>query len=279
MHIVERCCIAFRHSPWLDQMAWLWDRLRPLYERAVALFGRNGLSRTINGTDRILISPRFRGVTETYETEVWNHLMAQVQPGNLVVDIGAFIGFYTIALAKRVGSSGKVIAFEPDPINFATLKTHVELNRVSDRVELIQAAVGDEDGFVPFQTGRASESHISQVPGNDTQMIRCVRLDTIFPNRKLDILKIDVEGYEEEVLKGALNLLQDNRRSPRAIYIEVHPYAWPGIGASSESLIALLISCNYQVVTLDGKRVEHIERYGEILAHRCSENSFLLSPP
>jgi FkbM family methyltransferase len=217
-----------------------------------------------------LISPRFRGITEIYEPEVWNHLMAEVQPGDIVADVGAFIGLYTIALAKRVGSSGKVVAFEPDPVNFAALKAHVELNGVSDWVELIQAAVSAQDGFVSFQTGRASESHISQVSGNGTRMVRCVRLDTIFSDRELDIIKIDVEGNEEEVLKGALNLLQDYRRSPRAIYIEVHPYAWPAIGSSSASLLALLAECNYRGFTLDGRRLEQIERYGEIVAHRCS---------
>jgi FkbM family methyltransferase len=268
MHILERCCIAFRHSPWLARMDWLWDQLRPLYERMLALFGRNGLKRAINGTDCILISPRFRGVTESYEPEVWNCLMAEVQPGDVVADVGAFIGLYTIALARRVGSSGKVVAFEPDPVNFAALKAHVELNNVSDRVELIQAAVGAQDGFVPFQIGRASESHISHVPGNDTQMVRCVRLDTIFSDSKLDIIKIDVEGYEKEVLKGAVNLIQDNRYSPRAIYLEVHPYAWPAIGTSSKSLLDFFSKWSYQVVTLNGKPIGQIHSWGEIVARR-----------
>jgi FkbM family methyltransferase len=270
MHILERCCIALRHRLWLDHMDGLWDRLRPLYERILAQFGRNGLKRTINGTDCLLIAPRFRGVTESYEPEVWNRLMAEVQPGDVVADVGAFIGLYTIALARRVGSSGKVVAFEPDPVNFAALKAHVELNSVSDQVELIPAAVSAQDGCVRFQTGRASESHISHVPGNDTQLVRCVRLDTIFADRALDILKIDVEGYEEAVLKGAVNLLRDNRRNPRALYIEVHPYAWSALGTTSESLLAVLAACYYRVLALDGKRLEHIERYGEIVAHRCA---------
>src|SRR5438128_9459358 len=114
--------------------------------------------------------------------------MACVQPGDTIVDVGAFIGLYTIALAKRVGPSGKVVAFEPDPDNFTALKAHVELNNVSDRVELIQAAVGTQDGATSFETGKASESHISAVPANGTQMVRCVRLDTVFVNRHVDIL-------------------------------------------------------------------------------------------
>lgn len=181
--------------------------MRPHYDRAVTLFGKNGLERIINGTDRILVLPQFRGVVETYEQKIWNLLMAQIHPGDVAVDVGAFVGLYTIALAKRVGPSGRVVSFEPDRENFMALKAHVELNSVSAWVELIQAAVAAQDGTVAFQAGGGSESHMSYVPLNGVQMVRCVCLDAMFADRQLNILKIDVEGYEEEVLHGAINPL------------------------------------------------------------------------
>ena len=111
MHILERWCIALRHNPWLDEADRLWNWMRPRYDRMMALSGRNGLERTINGSDRVLILPRFRGVSETYEREVWRHLMAQVRPGDVAVDVGVFVGLYTIALAKLVGPSGGGVSF------------------------------------------------------------------------------------------------------------------------------------------------------------------------
>ena len=87
--------------------------------------------------------------------------MAQVQPDDVVADIGAYIGLYTVALAKRVGPSGRVIAFEPDSLNFTALKEHLRLNKVADRVDLIQAAVGAHNGNVLFESGRGSESHVN----------------------------------------------------------------------------------------------------------------------
>jgi FkbM family methyltransferase len=249
-------------------MGWLWDWVRPHYNGVIALLGRSGLERTINGTDRILIYPRFRQVSETYEPQVWNHLVAQVRPGDVVADVGAFIGLYTVSLAKRVGPFGRVVAFEPDPENFTALKAQVELNRVSDRVELIQAAAGVQNGTVPFEVGRASESHVGLGSENGARTVQCVRLDDVFADRRLDIIKIDVEGYEEEVLKGSARLLQDDSRRPRAIYIEVHPYAWPATGTSSESLLGFLSRCNYQVVSLNGQTIEQIDSYGEIVARR-----------
>lgn len=270
MHILERWCIAFRHNRWLDEADRLWNWMRPRYDRMMALFGRNGLERTINGSDRVLVLPRFRGISETYEREVWRHLMAQVRPGDVAVDVGAFVGLYTIALAKRVGPSGRVISFEPDPQNFTALKSHVELNGVSNRVELIRAAAGGKDALVSFLAGGGSESRIRYASAEglqgNLQTVRCVRLDTILAGRHLDILKIDVEGSEAEVLEGAVNLLQDIHCRPRAIYIEVHPYAWKDAGTSSESLFSLLRGCGYGVFDLDRRQIERVEGYGEIVA-------------
>jgi hypothetical protein len=93
-------------------------------------------------------------------------------------------------------------------------------------------------------------------------------LDTIFPDRRLDILKIDVEGYEEDVLKGAVRLLSDSQRSPRVIYIEVHPYAWSALGTTCESLLSFLDRCQYQVLSLDGQAVKQINYWGEVIAYK-----------
>jgi FkbM family methyltransferase len=161
-----------------------------------------------------------------------------------------------------------VVSFEPDPENFPALQAHVALNRVGDRVELNHAAVGTQDGAVPFEAGKASESHISHVPANGAQMVRCICLDTMFADRHVDILKIDVEGYEEWVLQGGINLLSDSRRSPRLMYIEVHPYAWAGLGTSSDSLLSLLAKYSYRVLQLDGQTVKRIDSWGEVVAYK-----------
>ena len=89
-----------------------------------------------------------------------------------------------------------------------------------------------------------------------------------FGRARLDILKIDVEGYEERVIAGAKGLLEDGHRGPRAIFIEVHPYAWQATGTTSRSLLGMLEDCNYQIQDLAGKPVERIEEYGEVIAYR-----------
>ncbi|MBA2526448.1 MAG: FkbM family methyltransferase [Pyrinomonadaceae bacterium] len=198
--------------------------------------------------------------------------MSEVRPGDVVADVGAYIGLYTIALAKRVGPTGHVVAFEPDPANLAALREHVSLNSLAGGIELRPEAVGASTGRVRFAAYASSESSVmssadESTAGNES-MVECVSLDHVFPRARLDILKIDVEGYEERVVEGAMSLLKDGSRGPRAIFIEVHPYAWHETGTTSESLLGLLENCNYQVQDLAGKPVERIEEYGEVVAYR-----------
>jgi len=271
MHSLERLCINLRHTSLLDQSDWLWNHLRSPYEMMVAWCERSGLERVVNGTDRLRVIPRFRSVAEVYEPDVWKHMMAQLRSGDNVADVGAYIGLYATALAKRVGESGRVIAFEPDAHNFSALEAHCKLNGLLERVTLVQAAVGDKDGFIPFEARGDSQSCVSSVPGRQNNAVRCVRLDSVCGNGRLDILKIDVEGYEEPVLRGGARLLHDLDRKPRLIYIEVHPYAWSPMGVTSGSLLDLLASYHYEVSDLRGQPVHEIKAYGEIVA-RCQAN-------
>src|SRR5262245_13135361 len=141
MKTVEKLSKWVRHLPLLERADWIWDPVRPIYQRAVGYFGRNGLERIINGSDRILVSSRVRSISEKYEPDVWRALMAELRTGDTFVDVGAFIGLYTIAVGLRLLGSGQVIAFEPDGKNFSLLREHVKLNGLEGRVELYQAAV------------------------------------------------------------------------------------------------------------------------------------------
>lgn len=266
MRAAEKALIRLRHSKALDHADWLWNLIRPAYDKLLSLLGRAGLVRVINGTDRILVPPCLRGLGEKYEPEVWKSLMSSVRQGDVVADVGAFVGLYTVALACRAGERGRVFAFEPDASNTALLRETVQLNGVSDRVQIISAAVGYELARVPFHSGRGSESVMTQSTSSDSSYVDCVTLDGIFATGRLDLLKIDVEGYEELVLRGAGLLLSDRSRRPRAIYIEVHPYAWEQCGTTSASLINLILSAGYLLQSLDGQPVARIESYGEVIA-------------
>jgi FkbM family methyltransferase len=189
--------------------------------------------------------------------------MANVRPGDKIADVGAYIGLYTVALARRVGPAGKVTAFEPNK-----LKSHLHLNKIDDRVDAVNVAVGARDGLTSFSQDKDSQNQIVSPNSPNSLSLPLLRLDTHFRDAHLDLLKIDVEGFEEDVLRGSENLLADRARAPRRIYIEVHPYNWHLCGTTSESLLDRLRSHNYEVRHMDGAFVRHIENYGEIVTRR-----------
>lgn len=265
MNVIERSCITLRHVAWLDKAEWFWNLVRPIYNSLLSLVAYKGLKRTINGTDTIRVTPEFRGVGEHYEPEVWKVIMEQLRSSDVVVDVGAHIGLYTIALAKR---GARLHSFEPDHANFKALETHVKLNELQEAVDLYETAVGDKDGPISFIANASSESHIGTSLTDNSRLVNCVRLDTIFKEMSIDLLKIDVEGYEEIVLKGSLNILGHEEKSPRCIFIEVHPYAWHELGTTSESFLSILEKFKYQVKYVDGRIVDQIDTYGEIVASK-----------
>src|SRR3989338_2011163 len=153
MNPLERYGVRLRHHPVLERNP-LWGVVRPLYNTIFGILtSQKGLERTINNTDPIRLDARWRGIQENYEPVVWASLMGSVRTGDIVVDVGAFVGLYTVALAARGGPQGSVTAFEPDPANFRWLRRHVTLNHVEERTRLFQAAVGARVGESRFVWG------------------------------------------------------------------------------------------------------------------------------
>src|SRR5271154_2494323 len=166
MNLLERASVAIRHTPALERADWLWDRVRPAYDRMLATVARaRGLERVINGTDRFRLSAQSRGfIAEEYEPAVWNRVMREVRAGDHVAEVGANVGLYALAFAGRVGTAGHVTAFEPDPESSLALEANISINGWEDRVTVIRAAVGESNGQVRFAAARGLESRIETRP-------------------------------------------------------------------------------------------------------------------
>jgi FkbM family methyltransferase len=151
------------------------------------------------------------------------------EPGDIVVDVGAHIGLYTLIAAKRVGSSGKVIAIEPDPDNCNLLKRNIELNRLTNVTILERAAFssdsklklylpGKERGFTKLSTtmaNRATTENFLEIDASTLDHLMLMQGIT-----QVNWIKIDVEGAELEVLKGATVTLSASKNI--ALLVEVH---------------------------------------------------------
>jgi len=162
-----------------------------------------------------------------YDAFIYDTLVKLVPiKGAIVWDVGAHIGYHSLAFAALVGPSGRVVAFEPNPHNIKRLRKHLERNTdIGDRVTLMTCALGNVDGEENFvfspevDNGRSSGSHLKQalVPEEakayqsfDQTMVSVVKADTLLRDERVpapSIIKIDVAGAEALVLEGARQML------------------------------------------------------------------------
>jgi len=270
MNLLERASIAIRHAPALERADWLWDRIRPAYDRVLSTIARtHGVERVINGTDRFRLSAQSRRfIAEEYEPAVWNRVMREVRAGDHVAEVGASMGLYALAFAGRVGDSGHVTAFEPDPDSASALEANISVNGWQDRVAVVKAAVGNSGGQVRFAAARGLESRIETRPEirDGVITVPIVTLDDALAGDRIDLIKIDVEGFEQQVLQGARKILADENLRPRVILVEVHPFAWPETGTTSTNFLGLLNEFGFRVEDMHGAAVSSISEYGHIIA-------------
>jgi len=162
-------------------------------------------------------------------------------PGAVVVDIGANIGIYSRFLSRCVGRAGVVHAFEPSPENFRRLES---ATRKLTNMRLSQAAVGERSGRSHlYLSDNLNVDHRAYPPGGDsrdTVPIDVITLDDYFsPGDRVDLIKLDVQGYELHALRGANRVLHENPAGK--VILELWPYGlrqaatpWPDLIAALE---------------------------------------------
>mgnify|MGYP001220282825 CR=1 FL=1 len=165
-----------------------------------------------------------------------------VPPGGAVVDVGANVGYYLLLIEKLAGPTGSVVAIEPSAENLPELKRNVAENGFCN-VELREVAVGAGAGTVGFRAGinggiGDAASSVYQVP--------LLTLDEIIGARRVDFLKIDVEGYEGRVLAGSRELL---RRGRPTVFMEIHPHMLGTYGDTARGVVERL-RADYESVEL-----------------------------
>jgi FkbM family methyltransferase len=147
-----------------------------------------------------------RVLSGTYEPEQTRCFAEQLRPGWTLFDVGAHVGYYTLLGAALVGSAGRVISFEPNIRNNRFLRRHIAMNGLQ-QVRVEDAAVADSGGMARFEAGTGSGTgHLVEHGG---MAVPAVRLDDYCGETGLQphAVKIDVEGAELKVLRGAESLL------------------------------------------------------------------------
>jgi FkbM family methyltransferase len=166
-----------------------------------------------------------------HEPGVQNAISAMLRAGDVYYDVGAHLGSLTLGAARLVGSSGRVVAFDGDTENVERLREHIGRNDFATRVQVVHAAVWSHrpPSGIPFRRGKSETSQGGveadgrrPVLGNgDLISVPATTLDDFVAAGGMppQLIKIDVEGGEYEVLRGAASLFAEHRPS---IIVEVH---------------------------------------------------------
>ena len=194
-----------------------------------------------------------------------------LKKGDVVIDIGANIGYYALIESRLVGNEGRVFAFEPAPENVKLLKKNIGINKYKN-IEVSDFAVGDIEGLqTMYVSNRCNWNSMYKTETLDVQEEITVRLSTL--NSLLDnkeypnFIRMDVEGYETAIIRGMNRILEKD--NPLMMFIEVHPHIM-----QENDLIEML-----QTLSQFGFEVEMIAKreklYNWKLADLLKNKSFL----
>lgn len=213
---------------------------------------------TVNGDRLKLLYEHGARWQRGYEPHIHQALMQHVREGTVFFDVGAHVGFHTLAATVR---GAHVIAFEAAPDTAAILREHVRLNNA--HVQVIEAAVGDREGTISFfvNDGTMSASITRKAvdelaPQKFEHPAREVTVPTVTLDRygPADLVKIDVEGAEHRVLQGATGILDSDAR----ILLEIHPLQLEAAGSSENAVLELLAAHGRRPVAVDERNSEGI---------------------
>jgi len=202
------------------------------------------------------------GLRQTFQAYAMNRIHEEattgilkkiIKPGDIFLDLGANIGYFSLLAAKLTGEKGKVFAFEPEPKNFYYLQKNIEINNYKN-IYPFQKAVSDKNGttelfICEYDSGHHTINQYGGVEvyshGRPTEKIAIkvdtVKLDDFLADKTdhVDIIKMDIEGAEALAVEGMRNILADNKKIK--VLMEFFPLFIRKMGSSPEKLIKTLI--------------------------------------
>lgn len=191
----------------------------------------------------------------------WAERLFKVSSGQIVVDAGAYLGSFTLYAARKVGKTGKVISFEPDPKNFAILKKSVEGSNFKN-VVLINKALGDSVKEVEMESADHFSSVVIKASKRPTFDVQQTTLDSEMKNmgiNKVHFIKMNIEGAEVDAVKGATQILSNTDH----VAISCHTVSGKSTAGAIEPLLR---QSGFKTKVLKRRKViidfGHIDIYG-----------------
>jgi len=252
------------------------DGLIGLYRLAKATGGLD------TGPGRRLFEASYQFYKDRLEAGPIQVLRPWVRPGAWVVDVGANIGFFTRRFADWVSDGGKVIAVEPEAVNYARLRHNIAAAGLADVVETVQAAVAEAtgEGFLEVNPGHPGDHRLG-TEGNGVR-IATTTIDDLLAARgwpEVSLIKMDVQGAEARALDGARQALE---RVRPALFLAVDDRSLRRYGSSAAELLSSAAARGYAIHSRVGKGLSEpltVERALELGETRAYDDLLLIPAP
>lgn len=226
---------------------------------------------------QFMIDPRHRwidwnlAVHGHYEAGTLSLMRKFLSPGTTFIDVGANIGIMSMFGARCVGSAGRVYSFEPDSVNFGRLVWARDANHLPNVIPL-PLALGSSVGTAPLHRSPDADgglTSLKELQGfKEGERVPIATLDDLFaavPLERLSLIKIDVEGFEFDVVKGGLRLIERERP---ALIIEM-------VNESAVQAGQLLVEIGYVGFETDGKGLEKLDTLRRVTPHPLEHDNML----
>lgn len=249
----------------------------PIYDYLYTRLKPTGLTVVESDGHRIAVDPRDNAIARQfllragYEKEEKEIFKRIVDPGMVVVDVGANIGDYTLLAARGVGAEGLVYAVEPEPRNFSLLTRNVNANGYSN-VRCLNLALAAKPGKLTLHVDPAnyggSSLIASNVPGtSETVEVETDTLDHLLasspPPRPAGLIKMDAQGAEAGIMEGAFQTLEN---PSICLIIEFWPFGLRNFGSNPDAFLGLFRTRGFEIRVIDESGVRNCtteEIFGE----------------
>lgn len=244
--IKDRCFPSFC----IENVFPYWNKIHgAIIRRSASTYAENILGHRmhLDAADSLQLS--INGVYEEFEG---NYLMGLIKEDDVIVDVGANIGYYTLQFARKVGPKGHVFAFEPDPENFATLTKNIKLNGYQN-VTLLQKAVSDTTQKLKLYYSEDHKGDHRTYASEENRRsfeIEATSLDDYFATNPtpINLIKMDIQGFEYYALKGMREVFS---KHPKLILAsEFWPYGLKQAGSDPKALLELLLASGFNLFEL-----------------------------
>jgi FkbM family methyltransferase len=259
LELIVRTLMRYTRIPGRQRIArWLYPISRQAKRYVLGVRARgDGLLMQLDSRNHIDWATLFYG---DFEPEITRLIRGCLAPGSIFVDIGANIGCHTLTAASLVGELGQVFAFEPNPPIRELLENNLRLNQLERRVSVYACGLGSTPTRLSLRVptpGSLEESNMGlasfvalETP-HDLIEVEVNRLDDVLPPENLsrcDLIKMDVQGYEAQVLAGMQQMLATHH--PIVVF-EYENWAWQMAGADLIEVATYLRDLEYSLHQID----------------------------